>query len=184
MFRRLLVLSAVLLSSAVSPAKAQFPPLEAVPYVDVNRYMGTWYEIATIPQPFQARCEGGVTAQYRLMPDGSVNVYNACQTRRGTIFASEGRGFVVNPGYNSKLDVSFVSAGGRWLFRGDYWIIELGANYEYAVIGDPSRSFGWILSRTCSLPVETLNGIFSRLTANGYDVSTFEMTDQAAFGCR
>ena len=184
MFNRLPVVLALFLSLAAVPAMAQLPPLEAVPYVDVNRYMGTWYEIATIPQSFQARCEGGVTAQYRLMPDGSVNVYSACQTRRGTIFASEGRGFVVNPGYNSKLDVSFVSAGGRWLFRGPYWIIELGENYEYAVIGDPTRSYGWILSRTCSIPVGTLNGIYSRLTANGYDVSKFEMTDQAAFGCQ
>jgi apolipoprotein D and lipocalin family protein len=174
---------ALFLSIAAVSAHAQLPPLETVPYVDVNRYMGTWYEIATIPQPFQARCEGAVTAQYRLMEDGSVNVYNACQTRRGTIYASEGRGFVANPGYNSKLEVSFVSAGGRWLFRGPYWILELGENYDYAVIGDPTRSYGWILSRTCSLPPETLNGIFSRLTAKGYDVNKFELTDQGAFGC-
>ena len=183
MLSRWIVVAVIALSSFANLAHAQLPPLEAVPYVDVNRYMGTWYEIAAIPQSFQARCEGAVTAQYRLMEDGSVNVYNACQTRRGTIYASEGRGFVVNPGYNSKLDVSFVSAGGRWLFRGAYWIIELGKNYEYAVIGDPTRSYGWILSRTCTLPQETLNGIFSRLTANGYDVNKFVKTDQWAFGC-
>ena len=63
-----------------------------------------------------------------------------------------------------------------WWFSGDYWVIALGDDYDFAVIGEPDREFGWILSRTPSLPRETLERIRERLVASGYDPCVFEMS--------
>jgi len=83
----------------------------------------------------------------------------------------------------AKLKVSFFSLFGFWLFAGHYWIIDLDPEYQYAVIGHPSRNLGWILSRTPKLPEEVLQGIVERLEANGYNFSQFKMTNQTDFSC-
>ena len=77
--------------------------------------------------------------------------------------------------------MSFLPFGLK-LAGGDYWIIDLGPNYEYAVVGHPTRKYGWILSRTKELPEDTLKGIISRLEAQGYDFSKFTMTNQKEYG--
>lgn len=152
--------------SAPTTRRLHLPPLQTVPHVDLGRYAGTWYEIAAFPQRFQRGCTAS-RATYTLRPDGQVDVVNAC--RKGSLDAPEtavkGRARVVDRTTNAKLEVSFFRP-----FWGDYWIVDLGADYEYAVVGHPSRDYLWILARTPSLPPEVQEGILHRLRLQGYEV--------------
>jgi len=154
------------------------PELQVVDNVDLNRYLGKWYEIASIPAWFQRGCASRTTATYTLNKDGTIGVLNECYDKNGEMKKANGRAWVVDKKTNAKLKVSFLSFLGLRLFAADYWIIDLGSDYEYAVVGHPSRTFGWILSRNPTLPDVTFDGIVRRLTAKGYDFSKFKMTDQ------
>jgi apolipoprotein D and lipocalin family protein len=157
--------------------------LQVVSQVDLSRYLGRWYEIAHIPVFFQKGCAGGTTATYTLIKEGTVAVVNQCCTSDGKNKVARGRAWVVDKKTNAKLKVSFLNILGFHPFAGDYWIIDLGPNYEYAVVGHPSRSIGWILSRTPSLPPDVLKGIAERLQAQGYDFLQFKMTNQTDYAC-
>jgi apolipoprotein D and lipocalin family protein len=150
--------------------------LQTVKHVDVNKYMGVWYEIASIPQWFQKDCVGGTTATYTLRDDGDVDVLNQCRTSEGEMKKAKGKAWLIDKESNAKLKVSFLPFGLKF-FGGDYWIIDLGEDYEYAVVGHPSREYGWVLSRTPELTEEALKGIMQRLEGKGYDVSLFKMTE-------
>ncbi len=140
-------------------------PPSVVPSVDLTRYVGKWYEVAHYPTPFQAGCASS-TADYTARPDGSIDVFNTCLGADGsTISTIEGTATVDDATTNAKLTVSFPGIP----IPGGYWIIDLGANYEYAVVGDPTRLTLFILSRTPSLDPAVLDGILSRLPAQGYD---------------
>jgi apolipoprotein D and lipocalin family protein len=165
---------------AVAKTKAT-APLKVVDNVDVQKYMGFWYEIATITMWFQKDCAGGTNANYELRDDGTVKVVNSCYTAENKLKQSTGRAWLVDTATKAKLKVSFLP-GGLKLAGGDYWIIDLGPNYEYAVVGHPTRKYGWILSRTKELPEATLKGIITRLEAQGYDFSKFTMTNQREYG--
>jgi len=169
------ILLAVMLVPAVFTGADDKGRLEVVDHVDLSRYLGTWHEIASIPSWFQEKCAYGVTANYSLRADGDVAVLNSCYTENGELRQAKGRAWVVDETTNAKLKVSFLPFGLK-LFGGDYWIIDLGPDYEYAVVGHPQREYGWILSRTSELPEQTLSGIISRLEQKGYDFSMFEMS--------
>ena len=151
--------------------------LAAVDRVDVERYMGKWYEIATIPMWFQRKCASGTTANYTLNPDGTIEVINQCVTNKGKVIKAKGRAWSADKKTNAKLKVSFVPCGLK-LFTGDYWIIDLDPDYQYAVVGHPSRNYGWILSRKPEMDPETLKAVAARLEAKGYDFKRFKMTNQ------
>jgi len=139
--------------------------LQTVPSVDLNRYLGTWYEVARYPNRFQRDCFRS-TATYSLREDGDIAVVNAC--RRGGPDGEEkrveGKAWVVEETTNAKLRVRFF-----WPFWGSYWIIDLGTDYEYAVVGHPSRTYLWVLSRTPTMDDAVFAGIAHRLRLNGYD---------------
>lgn len=139
--------------------------LETAQAVEIERYMGTWYEIAKYPNAFEQGCFG-VTADYTLRDDGSVRVINYCRSSDGMNVVRKIEGFatVADPTSNAKLTVFFF-----YPFGAPYWILEVGESYQYAVVGDPTRSFLWILSRTPTLDEETYDGILERLPARGYD---------------
>lgn len=162
--------------SAEPPAKRTEPTV--VQTVDLSRYLGRWYEIARIPVWFQKECACGTTAEYTLVKDGVVSVANRCYTSKGELKEAKGRAWVVDKRTPAQLKVSFFSLFGFWLFGGHYWIIDLDPDYRYAVVGHPSRTLGWILSRTPRLSDEVLDGIAERLEANGYSFSQFKMSDQ------
>ena len=151
-------------------------PPTTVPTVDLRRYVGRWYEIGKIPNRFQKQCVRGTTAEYSLRADGRIEVINRCV--RGDSSVNEARGIakVADRGSNSKLNVSFVHFLGMQLFWGDYWIIGLGADYEYAIVGSPDRKYGWILSRTPRMNSDALDKVFATLRTQGYDPARFEMT--------
>ncbi|MBM3298780.1 MAG: lipocalin family protein [Deltaproteobacteria bacterium] len=150
------------------------PRLETVKYVDVGRYMGTWYEIAKFPQRFEKGLVG-VTANYTLLPNGKVRVLNSSHVGDfdGELRTSEGTARVVDTSTNAKLKVTFF-----WPFSGDYWILELGKDYEYAVVGEESRKYLWILSRTPQMDESVYSGILKRLQDKGFDISRLEKNPQ------
>jgi apolipoprotein D and lipocalin family protein len=151
---------------------------QTVPFVDLNRYVGRWYEIAKIPNRFQKKCHSNTTAEYRLLENGKIEVINRCMEEDGKIIETKGVAKVEDPTSNAKLKVSFVRILGLYLFWGDYWIIGLGNNYEYAIVGSPNRKYGWILSRESSLSQENLEEIFSLLRLKGYNPDDFQITIQ------
>jgi apolipoprotein D and lipocalin family protein len=149
--------------------------LETVPSVDLTRYAGRWYEIARFPVWFQEGCVG-VTADYALRPDGTVDVLNACrlETLDGEVETATATARAADAS-NARLKVRFL----RWLpVEGDYWIIHLDEDYATAVVAVPSGSAGWILSRTPDIAPERLAAARAALADGGYDLSRLTMTPQ------
>jgi len=155
----LLVLCAFFLSACSS----KYENLNSVKSVDLNRYMGTWYEIARYEHFFEKDCKN-VTATYSIKENGKIKVVNKC-TNINTNKAKEAIGQAYNTdNTNSKLKVSFF-----WPFYGNYWILDLADDYSYAIIGEPSREYFWILSRSKKLDEKTLNRILEALPSYGYN---------------
>lgn len=152
---------------AASPAWAE---VTTVPNVDLQRYLGKWYEVASIPQRFQSKCTGNATAEYSSAEGSLIKVLNSCDTADGGRMAAEGRGKVVDPQSNSKLKVTFVKII-DWIFAfgGDYWIVDLAPDYSYALVGDPSAKFAWILSRTQAPALDLYRKAEGKFRAEGYD---------------
>lgn len=145
--------------------RLRLPPLQTVTTVDLGRYVGRWYEIASFPQRFQKGCTA-TTADYEVREDGEIDVVNRC--RKGSLEGPEssavGRARVTDKTTNAKLEVSFF-----WPFWGDYWIIQLAPDYSYAVVGAPGRDYLWILSRTPKMTDSVYGEIVVRLKAQGYE---------------
>jgi apolipoprotein D and lipocalin family protein len=149
-------------------------PLTTVPFVDLARYAGKWYEIASFPQQFQKGCYG-TTAEYTPTDKGYIIVENRCnkdgfEGRRNYI---RGKAYVEKNSGNAKLRVQFF-----WPFRGKYWIIDLAEDYSYAVVSHPNRRYLWILSRTPVLEDTIYRQIIARLREKGLDVTQLNMTPQ------
>jgi len=154
--------------------RADSKPLQVVSFVDLQRYAGEWYEIARFPQAFQKDCVAS-KATYTLRDDGKITVLNQCHDKSlsGPLRKVTGKAWVVDKETNAKLKVSFF-----WPFSGDYWIIELGKDYEYAVIGHPERKYLWVLSRTKTMTEDVYEAILDRLKAAGYDTSKLLKSNQ------
>jgi len=132
--------------------------------------MGTWYEIAKFPQRFEDGLVG-ITATYSLLPNGKVRVLNSGYVGdfNGKLKTAKGKAWVVDKKTNAKLKVSFF-----WPFAGDYWVIEVGKDYEYAVVSEPSKRYLWILSRTPKMDKVVYGDILERLNKNGFNISIIE----------
>lgn len=155
-----------------------FTEVRPVPDIDLKRYLGKWYEIASIPQFFQRKCVGNTTAEYSLVEKGRVRVLNSCDTEKKRISA-EGRARPIDPDSNSKLEVTFVKfIGWFFLFSGDYWVIDIDQDYSYAVVGNGEGDYAWILSRKPYLPEEKLLEAVNALKENGYDICDLMTTVQ------
>lgn len=154
-------------SCAHGEKNQELPPLRTVPQVDLNLYVGKWFEIARFDQSFQKNCVGS-TAFYSLREDGDIDVLNEChiKTLDGPIKSSKGRAVIQDKITNAKLKVTFF-----WPFYGKYWIIDLGKDYKFAVVGHPNRKYLWILSRTQTMSNDVYQGIIRRLKNQYYDVS-------------
>ena len=179
MKRALSVLGAIAMAGGCSTStteRLRLPPLQTVAHVDVSRYLGTWYEIASFPQSFQRGCTA-TTATYTLRADGEIDVLNRC--RKDSVDGDEksalGRARVIDPSTNAKLEVSFFRP-----FWGDYWIIDLSDDYSYAVVGHPGRDYLWILARSPTMADATYQDIVTRLQSVGYETSRLIKTQQVA----
>lgn len=171
-------LCALILTFAVDPSTAQHAdngPLKVVTEFDVNRYMGTWFEIARLPNPFQGDCAGTTTARYRLLDDGEIEVVNRCELLDGSFKEAKGRARRASAdGPPSILEVRFAPAILSFLpfVWGDYWIIDLAPDYRYAVVGEPERKYLWVLGRDPVMDEATFAEIKARAEQQGFDLST------------
>jgi apolipoprotein D and lipocalin family protein len=149
-------------------------PPTTVSYVDVQKYMGKWYEIAKYPFIFECGLVG-VTAEYSLNDDGTVKVVNKGfkKTLNGDVSSAEAKATVADTTTNAKLNVQFGPIPMNFLGP-NYWIIDLGENYEYAVVSDRLRLTLWILCRTPQMDEAVYNEIVARLEGQGYDKSRLE----------
>jgi apolipoprotein D and lipocalin family protein len=188
---RSLVVTGVMIAATAStgvvlaaPAGAITPdhdrlPVTPVAALDLTRYAGTWLQLADVPATFTAQCERDTQAQYSVLPDGLVRVVNTCVRADGSLNTIEGRARVVGPDSNAQLQVTFVQFGGQWQFQlaGDYWVIGLDQrNYSWAVVGDPDRSNGFVLSRKPTLTPRQIGQVLRSVIRNGYDPCDFEIT--------
>jgi apolipoprotein D and lipocalin family protein len=154
-------------------------PLEVVADVDIEQYMGTWYEIARLPNRFQDDCRSDVTATYVLLADGQIKVLNQCRKQNGELSKAMGRARRADDeGPNTKLKVRFAPALLSFLpfVWGNYWIIDLATDYSYAVVGEPKRKYFWVLSRTPLMDEGTLDQILDRARTQGYDLTALLRT--------
>ena len=151
--------------------------LEVVSAVDLSRYTGRWYEIARLPNRFEKKCADSVTATYNLRADGKLEVVNRCRKSNGEYTTAKGKAKIVDKKTNAKLKVTFF-----WPLYGDYWILDLGPNYEYAVVGAPNRDYLWILSRTPHLDEQLYQGLLAKMATRGFETQrmlrTSHPTDQ------
>lgn len=138
-------------------------PLQTVQYVELDKYLGKWYEIAAFPQRFQRGCSN-TSAEYSLKPDGSIAVKNSC-IKEGELSVADGEARVVDKKTNAKLTVQF-----QWPFKGKYWIIGLAHDYSYAVVGHPNRKYLWILGRKPQMDSQTYNYLLALVANKGFDI--------------
>ncbi len=181
--RRWAAIIAVAAAAMLQPAgaRAQKLAVRTVPFVDLDRYAGEWFEIARFENRFQRQCVGDVRASYARRADGRIDVVNRCRTGDGQ---TEARGVarLVDERTHAKLKVRFAPAWLSWLpsVWGDYWIIGLAPDYSWAVVGDPGREYLWILARTPRLDAESMTAARAVAQDNGFDVGRLVQTPQEA----
>lgn len=164
------------LSACILPPvnRASDVPLGPVAQIEIERYGGLWYEIARFENSFERDCEG-VTAEYSSRPDGRITVINTCRqgSPSGPAERAEGVARIVDTQTNAKLKVRF---GGP--FEGDYWVLDRDAAYRWALVGEPSGRFLWILSRTPTLTADVRADLVQRLATRGYNTAALRWTAQ------
>ncbi|VTU23825.1 Outer membrane lipoprotein blc precursor [Variovorax sp. PBS-H4] len=154
-------------------------PLQVVAPVDLQRYVGLWHEQARLPNRFEKRCAGDVTAEYTLLEDGKLQVLNRCMLSDGSVDESIGIARIApvtgQPGAG-RLEVSFAPDWMRWLpfAWGDYWILKLDRDYQVALVGTPDRKYLWVLSRAPRLDDATLQAELDYARSLGFEVDRIE----------
>jgi len=169
----------------VTPLYAQASgPVQTVPAVDLNRYLGDWYEIARFPNRFQRNCAGDVRASYARRDDGRIDVVNRCRAAEGEAIEARGVARVVDTHTSAKLKVRFAPAALSFLpfVWGDYWILGLADDYSWATVGSPDRKYLWILARTPAIDAERFSAALDAARANGFDVERLAKTAQTMGG--
>ncbi len=178
---RTVIQAFILILVAFNMSEAQSTELgpDVVDSVDPVKYQGTWYEVARIPPIFQKQCEKNTQANYKLDHEGRLDVLNSCITREGELSSAKGKAKIVDNLTNAKLKVTFVKIF-SWIFSfgGDLWILDLGEDYEYSVVGTPSRKYAWLLSRTPMLAPEKLYHAAKTFHDQGYDICQIITSNQ------
>lgn len=155
-------------------SKEKHPPLDVAQNVDLHKYIGDWYEIARLPARFEKSCYKS-KAHYSLNEDGTIEVLNSCHkgSPEGRLKKSRGKAFIKDSETNARLKVQFF-----WPFRGDYQIIDLDKNYQYAMVGSDNRKYLWILSRTPELNISVVRDLMDKAVGQGFDTSNLIFTPQ------
>lgn len=153
-------------------------PLATIPSLDVPRYMGRWYEIAKYPNRFQKKCVGDTTAEYRLQPEGNLQVINRCRMENGQFAEAIGAARQIGEPTSPKLEVRFAPA---WLsfipaVWGDYWVIDLDTDYLLVAVSEPKREYLWILSRNPKVSPDVYDNLLKRLQGKGFHTRKLEIT--------
>jgi len=173
MIRALGLLLGLLVSGCVRAPAPDTP--QPVASLDVQRYLGTWWEAARLPMWAQdsekVTCED-TNATYTLRPDGRLGVLNKCLNAREGDAPREavGEAYAVPGSNNTRLRVSFF-----WPFYGDYWVLGLDPDYRWAVVGDPARKYLWVLSRTPHMAPADLRRALGIARDAGYDLAPLHL---------
>ena len=164
--------------AATTMVYAQAKPLHVADKVELDKYLGVWYEIARKPMSFQNQCDSNVTATYTFNENGNVLVDNRCTMKDGQQSHAIGEAFVQNAPFNTKLKVSFLPEAIRWLpaGRGDYWILKIDENYQTVLVGEPSRNYMWVLSRDPHPDPRVVNEYLDYAKSVGYDLKNLIRT--------
>lgn len=166
-------LAAAMLATTPTDRSPGNAPVSAL---DLQRYAGQWHEIAHLPMFFQRQCVDRITASYTANPDGTIAVRNACRTKDGAMDVSDGVAKTA-PGAAGALKVRFAPRFLSWLpwVWADYWVVELDPDYQWAVVGGPSRKYLWVLSRSPSMDARLFREIRERARERGYPVDKLVM---------
>jgi apolipoprotein D and lipocalin family protein len=167
-----LALAALLMTGCASSHVDSMDP-RTVDHVDLKRYQGTWYELARMPMFFQRKCAQS-QAQYTLKDDGNIAVTNRCRTMEGKWEEAKGTASPQVPGKTDKLWVEFDNWFSRLLpgvTKGNYWVLYLGDDYQTALVGNPSRQYMWLLSRTAHVSARTKEELLAKARQQGYDTT-------------
>lgn len=153
-------------------------PLSTTSHFDVQRYMGQWHQVAATPAWFQSDCFFGTKANYALMANGQVKVLNTCETANKRHKQAEGRARFLTDRTDGRLEVTFLQMLGFWMWpvAGDYWIVALDQDYQWSVVGQPSRKYAWVLGRSATLDPAALREIRVILERESYDTCKLMMT--------
>lgn len=167
-----LILGGLVLAALAACRTPAHAPLPTVERVQLERYMGTWFEIARLPNRFQADCVGDTQARYSLEGE-QLRVVNRCRVGSGEVKEASGIAKVVADSGNAKLRVSFFRP-----FYGDYWVLALGDDYRWVLVGEPSREYAWVLAREPKMDEATLEKILTKAAALGFERAAFSRTPQ------
>ena len=148
-------------------------PLATVPHVDLQQYLGRWYEIAHYTARFERKCVANAMANYGMRDDGKIQVLNTYRKGDGEVKMVKGIAEIADSNTNAKLKVSFFGP-----FSGDYWILDLAQDYSYAAVGGPTRRSLSILSRTPQMNEQTYSSIAGRLRQLGFDPARLKRCPQ------
>ena len=153
--------------------------VRTVAAVDLDRYVGQWFEIARFPNRFQRNCAGEVTATYERRDDGRIDVTNRCRQEEG-INEATGVAKVVDERTNARLKVRFAPAYLSFLpfVWGDYWILGLADDYSWAVVGSPDREYLWVLARRPAMDSASYQAAIDAARGNGFAVERLVKTRQ------
>ena len=170
--KKLIFLAGVALLAACA-TKPQEMPTEA--NVDLQRYAGTWYEQARLPNRFQSDCTDDVHAEYVVRDDGTIGVTNVCRKADGSMKSAQGEGRMADIGGvrdPARLEVRFAPKWTSWLpmVWGDYWIIRLEGDYQYSLVGTPDRTYLWVLSRDQNANPDTVKQLLDYAGTLGFAV--------------
>ena len=169
------------LTSMNATASAQSAGLlQPIPRLDVQRYLGRWYEIAKFPNWFQRKCVADTVAEYSLQPEGGLRVVNQCRLESGRMDEAIGAARQIGGDSSARLEVRFAPAWLSFLpfVWGNYWVVDLDDAYQLAAVSEPSREYLWILSRSPVVDESRYAALLGRLTAMGLDVRKLEKTVQ------
>lgn len=179
-FGRIWVVFCVALLAIPAVSANDSLPLQTIESLDVPRYMGTWYEVAKYPNRFQKQCVRNTSAEYSLQKDGTVKVLNQCQLASGEMDEAEGQVRQVGDTKSPKLEVRFAPVWLSWLpmVWGDYWVIDLDAQYQLVAVSEPSREYLWVLARAPQVEQAKYDALLLRLQAKGFDLNKLELSPQ------
>ncbi len=175
---RLLVCPWLSLCLAVSAAAQS--KIKSIPEIELPRYMGSWYEIAKFPNWFQRKCTHGTQATYKILEPQKIEVLNRCGTQSGEFIQALGLARPQKSGLPAQLEVRFAPEWLGWLpfVWGTYWVLDLDPDYQLAAVGDPSKNYLWILSRTTQVTPANYEALVQRLALMGFDITKLEKTSQ------